>query len=150
MKTSALNDGTSCLPKSNNSSGLSQQPQVMARPDTLHGGEDLLLSDEMTKTEVTHIPLTWVLPQKYLSRQNNTPSLPVFLTPCVAIQPENAAPLIVTVHTLHINACIMLNCHTIICQFVHASNIVRQKSSKTNQIVGIFSDFNALSLISDF
>ncbi|KAL5505863.1 hypothetical protein EMCRGX_G007400 [Ephydatia muelleri] len=46
MKTSALNDGTSSSPKSNNSSGLSQQPQVMARPDTPHGGEDMLLSDD--------------------------------------------------------------------------------------------------------
>eukprot|EP00731_Ephydatia_muelleri_P031436 Em0022g950a len=44
--TSALNDGTSSSPKSNNSSGLSQQPQVMARPDTPHGGEDMLLSDD--------------------------------------------------------------------------------------------------------
>eukprot|EP00731_Ephydatia_muelleri_P037375 Em0453g2a len=98
MKTSALNDGTSSSPKSNNSSGLSQQPQVMARPDTHHGGEDMLLSKTEVRT-MTHIPLTWVPPQKYLSRRNNTPSLPVFPTPCVAIQPENAAPRIVTVHT---------------------------------------------------
>eukprot|EP00731_Ephydatia_muelleri_P004933 Em0002g1109a len=99
MKTSALNDGTSSSPKSNNSSGLSQQPQVMARPDTPHGGEDMLLSDDEDGDYLwTHIPLTrdiisaltWVPPQKYLSRRNNTPSLPVFPTPCVAIQPENA------------------------------------------------------------
>ena len=46
MKTSALNDELPAPPKSNISSSLSQQPQVMARPDTPHGGEDLLLSDD--------------------------------------------------------------------------------------------------------
>ena len=102
MKTSALNDELPAPPKSNISSSLSQQPQVMARPDTPHGDEDLLLS--VTKTEVktmTHIPLTWVPLQKYLSHWNNTPSLSVFLTRCVAIQPENAAPRIITVHSLN-------------------------------------------------
>ena len=46
METSALNDKLSGPPKSRNSSGLSQQPQAIARPDTPNGNENLLLSDD--------------------------------------------------------------------------------------------------------
>ena len=73
------------------------------RPDTPHGGEDMLLSDDKDggQDHDAHPPDVGLAAEVYLSRRNNTPSLPVFLTPCVAIQPENAAPWIVTVHTLN-------------------------------------------------
>ena len=76
MKTRALNDELPAPSKSHNSSSLSQQPQVIARPDTPHDDEDLLLSDDEDdgQDHDTH-PLMWVLPQKYLPWRNNTPSL---------------------------------------------------------------------------
>eukprot|EP00731_Ephydatia_muelleri_P022808 Em0015g391a len=61
-----------------------------------------LRTEMMTKSEVrtmTHIPLTWGKEVPVPLEQH--PSLLVFLTCCVAIQPENPAPRIVMVHSLN-------------------------------------------------